>query len=237
MIAFLCGDSHGQVRDLCRRLEAKADQIGRQPDWVFHVGSFGCWPDPKHTDYATRRRGEPTDFHDLYLRGDGMPFPTLFAPGKHEDHRWLRSMHTKGYLELLPNLHRMPNGFAWSIEQGTDRLSVLTFGGVFSPIAYNGGRAGGYFTKREVEIACSRGPVDLLLCTEAGYGARVGRFASESAGINNVCFATQPHLMAHGHYNVSRFYTHPITETPTQSLAFREVRAYHWNNEEFQFIG
>lgn len=236
MIVFFCGDSHGEIRDLNERVERMASKVG-PPDWVIHVGSFGCWPDPKHTDRATRERKVLTDFHELYLKGEGMPYPTLFCPGKHEDHRWLQSMYQKGYFELIPNLHRMPNGFSRVLELKGWKMSVLTMGGVFSPLVYKGERRKkkgyGYFTKRDVEKASSVGPADLLITAEAGYGARLGGIVSQAPGINTVCFATRPRLHVHGSYNVSKRYINPITETTTLSLANKEVQPWAWDNVKF----
>lgn len=199
---------------------------------MFHVGSLGVWPDPKHTDHATRQSGVQTDFHEYYLGAKQLPFPILFAPGRHEDHRWLELMYQKGYFELMPNLHRMPNGFARELEAGGVHLNVLTLGGVYSPVIYQGGRKRKrtycHYTKRDVQKACSVGPVDLLLCTEAGSSAKLADYKSQSAGINNICFATRPNLMVHGHYNVSQRYRNPVTNTPCHSLAYGEVVAYEW---------
>lgn len=225
---------------MCSRLTAKARELDRDPDWVFHVGSLGVWPDPKHTDHATRQSGIETDFHEFYLGRKTIPFPMLFAPGRHEDHRWLELMYQKGYFEIVPNLHRMPSGFARALEVANTRLSVLTLGGVFSPVIYRGGkkrkRTWCHYTKRDVEKACSSGPADLLLTTEAGYGSRVGDFVSQAAGINNVLFATRPRLHVHGHYDVSQRYRNQVTETNVLSLSYGQVLAYDWNGTHFSPI-
>lgn len=238
MIIFFAADTFGQIGKLCDRIAAKAEQIRCAPDWVFHVGSLGVWPDPKHTDHATREKGTQTDFHEWYLRSRPMPWPTLFVPGKHEDHRWLEVKYQQGYFELLPNLYYQPNGFARVIECTGMRLSVVTLGGVFSPIIYKGERKRKktycHYTRRDVEKACSAGPVEVFLTTEAGYKSRVGPYVSQAAGINNVCFATRPRIMAHGHYNVSTTYHNPVTETYTIGLEYGEVRPYAWDGAIFR---
>src|SRR3990167_1297141 len=240
MIVFFTADAFGAIEQLCSRLRAKAVELDKAPDWIFHVGSFGAWPDPKHTDHATRISGVETDFHQFYLGAKRIPYPILFAPGRHEDHRWLELMYTKGYFELLHNLHRMPNGFARALEVAGTKLNVLTLGGVFSPVIYRGGkkrkRTYCHYTRRDVEKACSAGPVDLLLTTEAGYGSRVGDFVSQAAGINNVCFATRPRLHVHGHYDLDQRYRNQITETHALSLSSGQVKAYDCNGSNFQLL-
>jgi len=240
MIVFFAADTHGEIDQLCFRLGVKALEIDRDPDWVFHVGSLGVWPDPKHTDHATRLSGTETDFHEFYLGRKRIPYPILFAPGRHEDHRWLELMYQKGYFEIIPNLHRMPNGFARTIEAAGVSLNVLTLGGVFSPVIYRGGkkrkRTWCHYTKRDVEKACSVGPVDLLLTTEAGYGSRLGAFVSQAAGINNILFATRPRLHVHGAYNEDKPYRNQITETSALSLSIGQVLAYEWDGSKFNFV-
>ena len=243
MIVFFAADSFGGIGQLVDRLQKKAQEIDRPPDWVFHVGSFGAWPDPKHTDRATRESGVVTDFHEYYLGNRSLPYPILFAPGRHEDHRWLDLMWQKGYFELIPNLHRMPNGFARTLDVANTRLSVLTLGGVFSPVIYRGDkkrkRSWAHYTKRDVEKACSAGPVDLFLCTEAGYGTQIGQHRSQAAGLNNICFATRPALMVHGHYNVNSWYVNSVTKTRCLSLGYGSVVAFQWCPDQplFKLIG
>lgn len=240
MIVFFAADTHGAIDQLCFRLDLMALAIDKPPDWVFHVGSLGVWPDPKHTDHATRASGIETDFHEFYHGRKRIPYPMLFAPGRHEDHRWLELMYQKGYFEIVPNLHRMPSGFARTLDAKGVQLSVLTLGGVFSPVIYRGAkkrkRTWCHYTKRDVEKACSAGPVDLLLTTEAGYGCRIGDFQSQAAGINNVCFATRPRLHVHGHYDVSQNYRNPVTETRALSLSYGQVVACEWDGVKFSVI-
>lgn len=234
MIVFFAADTFGAIDQLCFRLQTKAMELDRNPDWVFHVGSLGVWPDPKHTDYATRQSAVKTDFHEFYLGQRQLPYPIFFAPGRHEDHRWLDLMWQKGYYEIIPNLHRMPNGYARILEANGARITVLPIGGVYSPVAWRGDKKRKcHYTKRDVEKACGAGPVDLFLTTEAGYGARIGDFSSRAVGLNNVCFATRPRLHVHGHFDVAQCYRNAVTETNTLSLSYSQILAYEWDGTRF----
>jgi hypothetical protein len=165
-----------------------------------------------------------------------VPYQTVFVQGKHDDHRWLNFMYSRGQLEVMPNLNWLLNGYKTHIGNGAD-VSLVGLGKVYSPIAYSGEkRKPGTYTRGEVERACSQGPTDILITHEAGKGAQIGSHISVAEGINNICYAIRPKIHIHGHYNFTKPYANPATSTHTISLAFGSVLALHYDGTKFSLV-
>jgi hypothetical protein len=221
---FIAGDTHGNLTRLYDNVLALEQKEGLTADWVLQTGNLGVWPDPNRITRSNRKHGD-VDFFKYYLEGKSVPRPTVFVAGKHEDHRWLNFMLSRGQLEILPNLTWLLNGYQTHIGNG-EEMSLVGLGKAYSPKSYEGPNKDlSHYTRAEITKACAHGPTDILLCHEAGKGARLGTHTSEAEGINNLCFALRPRVMIHGHFNVSQVYKNPVTETTTISLAFNEVRA------------
>lgn len=229
MILFFAADSYGQINNLYNRVSDKISDIGKEPDWIIHVGSFGIWPDPKRVDRATRLKGLETDFHKYYLTSTPVPYKTLVLPGKHEDHRWLNTMFRRQYLELLPNLHHLVSGHIKVLANENEQFKILGLGKVYSPNSYEGNfdkrKSICHYTRQEVEKACSRGPIDIFVSAEAGYGCKFGNLISQAQGINNIVWAGRPNFTVHGHYNYSAYYYNERTEIWNWSLRQGQVLA------------
>lgn len=235
MILFFTADSFGRLSDLYKKIEEQVQWKGTAPDWVIHVGSFGVWPDPKRVNRATRLKDIETDFHKYYLTSTPVPYRTLFLPGKHEDHRWLRAMYNRQYLEILPNLHHLISSNVKVLANETETYKILGIGKVYSPKTYNGNsnpkKSIYHYTKQDIEKACSSGPVDIVISTEAGHGARFGNIISQAEGINNVYWALRPTIAIHGHYNYSACYRNEKTDTQVWALAHNEVLTLDLNKK------
>jgi len=235
---FVCADSYGEIQPLVERIESSAEKFGK-PDWVLHVGNFGVWPDPRHTDRTTARGQEYLDFIEYYSGRFELPYPILFLPGAHEDHGWLESMYMKGHTEIVPNLHRLLPGFKHYVRTEAESVSVLGLPRVFSPKVYQSARRRknrSHYTKEEVERACAQGPVDIFLSTEAGAGNKVKEFESVAEGINSILFATRPKIHFHAHYNTFQIYKNSRTSTFTISLPRHGIIPIRYNKEQGQLI-
>ncbi len=240
MILFVAGDIFGRIRELYERVFALEAKLGVRADWVLQTGNFGVFPDPVRADAHVRRKGA-LDFVDLYYKKEGVPRPTLFVEGAHEDHDWLSLKKSRGELELIPNLHLLWNGFQTRIGDSRTDVSVVGLGKVYSEKTYRSlekrpeKRALRHYTRGEVERACSQGPTDILLLHQAGHGQRVGPFLSNSEGISKITFAVRPRLILHGAYNISSVYKDE-QGTPSLSLAQGEVRAIAWGPEDNEYV-
>lgn len=235
MRLFLVGDTIGRLDRLYENIGKVADEVG-PPDWVLHVGSFGVWPHLDRLDRSTRRNAVGREFAAYLRQEKPVPFRTLFVPGRHDDHRWLSRMAEKAKTDPLPNLFFTLSGVKRDIPSAAgERLRVMGLSGVFSPNTYSGpSRALPYqYSVEDVSRACAQGPVDLLLTSEAGRGARVGAFESLALGINNIAFATRAVLHVHAHYGVSQVYRHPTTGTLTVSLGREEILAVKFEEGRF----
>ena len=239
MILFVAGDIFGRIHELYDRVFALEAKLGVRADWVLQTGNFGVFPDSLRADAHIRRQGG-LDFVDLYYNKQGVPRPTLFVEGPHEDHDWLALKKSRGELELLPNLHLLWNGFKTQIGNNETDVSVVGLGKVYSEKTYRATekrsekRAMRHYTRGEVERACSQGPTDILLLHQAGYGRRIGPFVSNSEGISKIGFAVRPQLIVHGAYNISATYD-AEQGTPSLALAYGEVRAITWSPSSFAY--
>lgn len=193
MIILLSGAVYGQINRFYDKVLQIEKEIGAQADWVLQTGNFGVYPDPDKISATMREREIPGDFAKIYINGEGLPRPTLFVPGKHEDHLWLERKISRSDLQLIPNLTLLQNGFKTHIGQNDDDVSVVGLGKVYSSKTYQYGRGKSkkrlsHYTRAEVERACAQGPTDILLLHEPPNDAK---------GIKNACFATRPRLVLH----------------------------------------
>jgi hypothetical protein len=186
-----------------------AKLTGKYVHWVLSTGNYGVWPDPLRADRASRVAGVG-DFL-LYLVGQKhIPIPTLMVGGCHEDHFWIHRMLKHGDGELVENLHYLVNGNSTFIEDQETTLTVLGLGGTYSPKPTP---SNGNYTVKDVQKACTAGPVDILLAHEAPDGEQFGSHRSEAKGLNKICFATQPRVLFHGKYLDTKYYHTQQTQT------------------------
>ena len=79
---------------------------------------------------------------------------------------------------------------------------------------------------KDVQKACTAGPVDILLSHEAPDGEQFGTHTSEAKGLNKICFATQPKVLFHGKYLDTRFYTTKQTKTKAVCVGSRQYQIF-----------
>jgi hypothetical protein len=180
MKIYFVGPIFGNIQEVYDKI-GKLSEIHGDPDWVIQLGNFGIWPDPHRIDRTTRLKGLELEFPNLYLNQTPVPYRTLFISGAHEDHHWL---------DHVPNLTHLVNGYRTAIGDGTTTISVVGLGKVHSPKFYNSSRTDTrYYIRSEVERACSQGKVDLF----------ISHASPNSKGIKDIVFATRPdyHMFAH----------------------------------------
>jgi hypothetical protein len=201
-------------------------------------------------DRKTRKFKEVGDFPTYYLEGTVLPRPTLFIPGAHEDHVWLKERFKRGRLNILPNLTLLINGYKTTIGTDEDTVTVVGLGKTYSQNFYGPPKVGDkpfltlkemvrrqkHYTRAEVNRATTHGPTDILLTHQAGQGSRLGHIQSECLGINKISFAIRPKIHFHGGYNTSKEYTAPQTKTRTVSLAREEIALYEFQAGRFERI-
>lgn len=192
--------------------ETYAKLTGKYVHWVLSTGNFGVWPDPVRADRQARAAGTG-DFLDYLVGKKRVPIPTLMVGGRHEDHVWINRLLKRGDGELIENLHYLVNGNSTFIDDEETSLTVLGLGGTYSPKPNPGY---GHYTLKDVQKACTAGPVDILLTHEAPDGEIFGTHRSEAKGLNKICFATQPKVLFHGKYADTRFYQ--TTQTKTKAV-------------------
>lgn len=192
-------------------LEAIYDKLsGKNVAWVLSTGNYGVWPDPVRADRRSRQMG--TGDFLKYLAGvKEIPIPTLMVGGAHEDYYWINRMVKRGDAELIRNLHFLVNGNNTFIEDIATTVRIVGVGGTYSPKPNPGL---GHYTPRDIQRACSAGPMDFVLFHEGPYGERFGAIQSGAKGLHQVCFATRPHLLLHGKFPETRWYTTQQTGTP-----------------------
>ena len=236
MKIFVGGAVHGRLADFYRKIEETEQLTGVKADWVLQTGNFGVWPDPKRMDRASRKHVD-SDFHEFI--GKGVPRPTVFVPGKHEDHRWLRYKASYGGMEIIRGLHLLLNGYSTVIGDETTQLSIVGLGKSYSPAVYNHQKAMPYnkklshYTRNDVALAQSHDRADILLTHEARKDVMIGPHKSEAEGIDLILNKIQPKIHFHGHFNTSDFY---LTPTPTYALSFGEIRAFDYSDGKFKIL-
>ncbi len=239
MNIFIAGDIHGELGPLYERVMSLEQRVGVKADWVLQTGNFGVWPDPQRIDRHTRQNND-VDFYKYYLEHKGVPRPTVFVAGKHEDHRWLKESVARSKLTILPDLTFLINGYKTQIAN-EGLVSLVGLGKVYSPHYFDGKRPKdkkrlSHYTRVETNLACSHDMADILITHEAPRWARLGHRVSEADGITGICHVLQPKLHIHGHHNVSKIYKNPTTHTPTISLAHKEVRALQYEDGVFTLL-
>jgi hypothetical protein len=151
--------------------------------------------------------------------------------GAHEDHFWINRMVARGDLELITGLTYIVPGNQTFLDDLTQTIRVVGLGGTWSPKPNPGL---GHYTQRDVQKACTAGPVDIFLSHEAPHGEQFGTRVSEARGISKVCFATRPRLLVHGKYNETRFYRTSQTDTPALCLRPHDVQVLEVTKESIR---
>ncbi len=170
MILFLAGAAFGHLDQLYNRV-AELESIVGTPDYVLQTGNLGLFPDRTRFSRAMRKHNGGDDFAKWYATHKEAPYPTVFVPGRHEDHRWLFHMQSIRRLEIIPNLTLLANGYSTRLGFGEHECNILGLGKVFSEDTYWGGGSAAkkknrmHITRTEVERSLdnSHGRVDILL--------------------------------------------------------------------------
>ena len=174
MRVAVIGSIYGSIEQTYAQLS------GKYISWVLSTGNFGVWPDPVRADRQARAAGTG-DFLQYLVGKKRIPIPTLMVGGRHEDHVWIQKMLKRGDGELVENLHYLVNGNTTFIDDLETSLTVLGLGGTYSPKPNPGY---GHYTVRDVQKACTAGPVDIFLSHEAPDGETFGTHRSEAKGLN-----------------------------------------------------
>jgi predicted phosphodiesterase len=229
---YVLGDTHGNTNSATGAIgRAKA----RGADMIVQVGDFGYW---EHTrggvDYldSVSKCAVKNDVPFVWLDGNHENHTLLratYGPGgdKHKPT-------PEGFWEIRPNLFYSPRANVWDV----DGFKFMTVGGAVSidktyRLAVENGVAcpeygyfpepGGYkrgtgvgtqwwpeenITDAEVELAKSRGQVDVLFThdtiTAANFGQRLKLDIDSHINrqkINQIVEACRPSFMFHGHYH------------------------------------
>ena len=184
-------------------------------DWCLYTGNVGIWPDPLRASRQARKHGTG-EFLDYVAGKKRFLVPSLMVAGKHEDHWWINQKVKKGEGELVPNLHFLVSGNHTVIDGPNESLRIVGLGGTFSP---KPSIIAGNYTKKDVAKACTAGPVDIFLAHETPHGEKLDHHISQAAGLNTICFATQPRLLVHNRPSCG-YPLHYITKsTTTPALA------------------
>jgi hypothetical protein len=195
---------------------------GKYVSWVLSTGNFGIWPDPIRADRQARQIGVG-DFLDYLVGKKHIPIPTLMVGGAHEDHIWINRMLKRGDGELIENLHYLVNGNTTFIDDQETSLTILGLGGTYSPKPNPGP---GHYTVKDVQKACTAGPVDIFLSHEAPDGEQFGSHKSAAKGLNKICFAVQPKILFHGKYAETKYYTTKQTQTKAVCVGSRQYQIF-----------
>lgn len=197
-----------------------AKLAGKRIDWVLSTGNFGIWPDPLRANRQARQKG--TGDFIKYLGGaKNIPIPTLLVGGSQEDHWWISRMVKRGDGELVSNLHYLVTGNHTFIEDQETTVRVIGIGGTYSPKPNPGL---GHYTQRDIQRACTAGPMDIFLSHEAPDGEKFEAILSEAKGLNKVCFATQPRCLVHGKYSKTVLYRTRQTNTSAICVGTHEYQ-------------
>lgn len=231
MIILAAGEIFGKIREFYKKVLEVENKLDKKCDWILQTGNFGVFPGKNKIE---------SEFGEIYSKNKRMPRQTLFVAGKYEDHDFLEMKLQNGELEILGNLNWLINGNKTFIGDNYNQVSVCGLGKVFSPTSYSSGinnkKSKGHYRKAEVNIACTNGPTDILLTSQAGHGERIGTYVSDSEGINKVSYAIRPKLHIHGGYNISSEYVNKLG-VMTISLAHQEIKAIEWENRQFRLLG
>lgn len=223
MIFFLAGPIYGKLGEFY----AKVEELSKihTPSYVLQVGSYGCFPDPSRLSRSMRSHGSATEFSRWYIEDRPVPHTTIFCSGKHEDHRWMGEMLSRGRTEILPGLIWLVNGYSTTLGFEEEACNILSLGKVYSPITYKEGRGKikkrlAHYTRSEVEKACSAGPVDLLMAADS----------PDMPGLPNIIYATRPQLVIHGR-NIANY-----DSCSTLYLSEMDIVPVKWEDKKFTFL-
>ncbi len=210
MFVCLVGDAHGALDHMFEEVLKLEQRLEQTFTAVLHVGDFGIWPDPNRLDEATRRHGGAGDFPRWLAERKEVPRKTIFIKGNHEDFAWLDAQPTR---EILPNLFYLPNGSVTEVSDGTDVLRIGGVGGCFGPTNFGRpsvslqGKAKRHYTRDEIDMLISHGPIDLLLTHDAPAGVVFERhrrgpgFVSEAEGLDDLVRSLRPKVCFFGHHH------------------------------------
>jgi predicted phosphodiesterase len=210
---FICaaGDIHGAMDRLYQDVFKFEAALGVRFDHVLHVGDFGVWPDPSRIDKAARHHDGAGDFPAWLKENRGVPRPTAFIKGNHEDFTWLDAQD----MEVLPGLTFLRNGHTIDIRnQGAGGLRVGGIGGCYGPSDYlrRSDRLQGYakrhYTVDEIERLADASSVDIVLTHDAPAGVRFdghrrrAAYVSEAAGLDALLARIRPRVCFFGHHHI-----------------------------------
>ncbi len=201
---MLLGDTHGNFNHLRLALQTAKDAGITK---VIQIGDFGFfWAG---NDY-TKPISQALENMDMTLD---------FLDGNHEDFTVLNPYTDSDEpVEIRPRIRYLPRGYTWN----DGKYTYMSLGGATSVDQYD--RTPGYtwfseerITRSDVERACSRGPVDVLLLHDAPDTPHLLGKLEKSAhywpadllrtsahnrmAINMVVDAVKPRLIVHGHYH------------------------------------
>lgn len=210
MILCAAGDIHGALDRMYADILAFEAALGRDFDWVLHVGDFGVWSDPGRIDKAARRHDGAGDFPAWLARRRAAPRNTVFIKGNHEDFLWLDAQPSA---EVLPGLFYLRNGRTVDLGQGGNTLRVGGLGGCYGPSDFGRpsrrlqGYAKRHYTNDEIEALCEVSGVDVLLVHDAPAGIRFDAhrrgsgWTSDSAGLDRLVARIRPLVCFFGHHH------------------------------------
>lgn len=209
MLLCAAGDVHGAIDRMYEDVLAFERALGKDFEWVLHVGDFGVWPDPDRIDRATRTHGAG-DFGAWLTDRRAAPRRTVFIKGNHEDFLWLDAQHTS---EVLPGIFYLRNGRTLNLGESGNAVRVGGVGGCYGPSDFERpsehlqGYAKRHYTRDEIDTLCENSPVDILLVHDAPAGIRFDRhrrggdWVSEAAGLDRLIFRLQPLVCFFGHHH------------------------------------
>ncbi len=206
MILCASGDTHGALERLYADVAEFERSLKIRFEALLHVGDFGVWPDADKVDRATRDHEGAGDFPRWLNDRRGVPRPTWFIKGNHEDFEWIDSRESP---EVLPGLHYIPNGRSVDLPDGKSAIRVAGLGGCFGGKDYERRSLKGYskrhYTRWEIESLEAHRPIDVLLLHDAPKGVEIpksrGAYLSDAEGLDRAIVAVKPRLCFFGHHH------------------------------------
>ena len=166
MILFLAGPVYGNLDELYTRVAELADRVGG-PDYILQTGNLGVYPDKHSVPNSMLSRGGGSDFARWYHEDRATPYPTIFIPGRYEDHRWLKQMLNLRRTELLPGLTWLVNGYSMDLGRGDELCTILSMGKIYSKHSYfEGGKVeSSHLPRGDIyrSLNSTHGGIDILL--------------------------------------------------------------------------
>lgn len=232
MIIAISGQIFGNIFDMYTKVADLEKTLPEPISWVLQIGDYGIYPDKLRWDRAMKLNNTPDDFQKIYSGQVNVRKRTLIIPGTHDDHKWLEEKIQREDLEIAYDLSFIVNGHKTYIGDNDDCVSVVGLGKTFSPKAWANGRNGvkhiHNYTRREVERACSQGPIHILMTYEPPFGVKFDNRVSAAEGIQKIGFATQVQLMVHRSYDETRSYK--LMNTDCLALAPYDIRLFEYKN-------